>query len=165
MHRMAASIQISDKGGSIQQQQHLHIPASQDLLFEIEIEPNTANFNDDDEETNTTVDIQLTILNGLKIDDDYISGTFVDKFEITSGNLYFRVTLPNKKSVMRRQEHFQKLRNVVAIKWGAFVPVMDPFNQKTNEMKLFMMNEFLRESFKYEFIVKSKEFQATFDPT
>lgn len=59
---------------------------------------------------------------------------------------------------MRRVEHFQKFRNIVAVKWGAFVPVMDPFNQKTNELKIFMMNEFLRECFKYEFIVKTKEF-------
>jgi hypothetical protein len=42
---------------------------------------------------------------------------------------------------------------------------MDPFSQRTNEMKMVMMNEFLRECFKYDFIIKTKEFQQTFDPS
>lgn len=104
-------------------------------------------------------------MGGLKIDPDFVDATFIEKFEITQGNLFFQVTLPNKKTVMRRQEHFQKLRNVIAVKWGAFVPIMDAFNQKTNEMKMYMINEFMKECFKYEFIVKTKEFQVSFDPS
>ena len=165
MQRMGDSIKIleteKNSVGSI------HQVGKDDILFEIDRSPDTADFiqTEPHEDVDTTVDIQLTIMNRLKIDNDFSEGTFVDKFEVIQGNLYFKVTLPNKKSVMRRQEHFQKLRNIVAVKWGSFVPIMDPFNQKTNEMKLYMMNEFLRESFKYDFIVKSKEFQATFDPT
>ena len=81
-----------------------------DELF-FDKDPDTANFvieeqTEEENDRDTTVDIQLTILNGLRIDPDLANENFVSSFEITQGNLYFRVNLPSKKHVMRRQEHF-----------------------------------------------------------
>jgi hypothetical protein len=64
---------------------------------------------------------------------------------------------------MRRVEHFQKFRNMLALKWAGFLPLPQCFNQKTNEMKLFMINQFMKDVCKYNFVVRSKEFKVTFD--
>jgi uncharacterized protein (DUF362 family) len=60
---------------------HLSDKDKEDLYFEKEHK--TANFEDELIETNTTIDIQLTILNGIRIDPDFVDFTFIDKFEIT----------------------------------------------------------------------------------
>ena len=61
----------------------------QEPLIFYEKEPDTANFieeqtvEDEQNDRDTTVDIQLTILNGLRVDPDFANDTFVTTFETT----------------------------------------------------------------------------------
>ena len=115
------------------------------------------------EGNNTTADIKLDILSGLLESQSLSNQVEVKSFEVTKGHVFFKVLLPENKFVMRRLDQFKKFRNILAIKWAGFLPLQNCFDQKTNEMKLFMLNQFMRDVCKYEFIVKSKDFKTAFD--
>ena len=67
---------------------------------------------------------------------------------------------------MRRLDHFIKLRQIIASKWPAFIPLpqVNPLSTKNNDVKVFLLNRFMKEITKYDFIVNSDVFKVTFDP-
>ena len=114
-------------------------------------------------ENNTTAEIKLDILSGLYESQSFANQIEVKSFEVTKGHVYFKVMLPDNRSVMRRVDQFKKFRNILAVKWAGFLPLQQCFDLKTNEIKLFMLNQFMKDVCKYKFILDSKEFKTAFD--
>ena len=117
----------------------------------------------EDNHDNTTAMIQLDKLSGLTESQSLSSQVAVQSFEVSKGHVYYKVTLPDNKFVMRRVDQIKKFRNILAIKWAGFLPLQNCFDHKTPEIKLFMINQFMKDVCKYKFIMDSNEFKTAFD--
>ena len=66
-------------------------------------------------------------------------------------------------------EHFSKFRNFLSMKWPGFIPLPQISLQilgKTNlgnDLKAFILNNFIKDICQYDFISDSTEFKAVFD--
>ena len=114
------------------------------------------------------MDIQINILDAVAVDYEKAQQYGVLGYEVNQGITFFKIALPKDKFIFRRMEQLVKFRSFIAQKWSGFVPLpqlnLDMVGkQKNNELEVFLINQFVRDISKYNFITGSLEFTALFN--